>query len=75
VSLSNCLSICWAMSQCCCRRVREEKILLAMYLLMGLVRRSMMIGWRSLYSRICLRWVCRCLGSTADLAEREEVIL
>ena len=75
VSLSNCLSICWAMSRCCCRRVREEKILLTMYLLTGLVRQLMMIGWRSLCLRICLRRVHCCSGSTADLVEREEAIL
>ena len=73
--MSNCLSICWAMSRCCCRRVREEKMLLAMYLSTGLVKRSTMIGWRSLHLRICLRWICCCLGSTADLVEREEAIL
>ena len=50
-------------------------MLLAMYLLTGLVKRSMMIGWRSLHSRICLRQVCHCSESTADLAEREEAIL
>ena len=38
VSLSSCLLICWAMSWCCCRRVREEKMLLAMYLSTGLVK-------------------------------------
>jgi len=75
VSLSNCLSICCAMSRCCCKRVREEKILLMMYLSTGLVRRSMMISWRSLHSRICLRRVHHCSGSTADLVERKEAIL
>jgi len=69
------LLICWAMSRCCCRRVREEKMLLVMYLSTGLVKRSIMIGWRSLHSRICLRQVCCCSGSIADLVEREEVIL
>ena len=75
MSLSNCLLICWAMSWCCCRRVRKEKMLLVMYLSMGLIKQSTMIGWRSLCSRICLRWVHYCSESTADLAEREEVIL
>jgi len=75
MSLSNCLLICWAISRCCCRRVREEKMLLVMYLSTGLVERSTMIGWRSLHSRICLRWVHHCSGSTADLVEREEAIL
>jgi len=50
-------------------------MLLAMYLLTELVKQSIMIGWRSFHSRICLRRVCHCSGSTADLAEREEVIL
>jgi len=75
VSLSNCLLICWTMSQCCCRRVREEKILSAMYLLTGLVRQSMMIGWRSFCLKICLRQICCCSGFTVDLVERKEVIL
>jgi len=57
------------------RRVREEKMLLVMYLSTGLVERSTMIGWRSLHSRICLRWVHCWSGSTADLVEREEAIL
>ena len=75
MSLFNCILICWVMSQCCCRRVREEKMLLVMYLSMELVKQSTMISWRFLHLRICLRQVCYCLGSTVDLAEREEVIL
>jgi len=50
-------------------------MLLMMCLLMGLIKQSTMIGWRSLHSRICLRWVRRCSGSIADLAKREEAIL
>jgi len=50
-------------------------MLLVMYLSIELVRQSIMIGWRSLRSRICLRQIRCCLESTADLAEREEAIL
>jgi len=50
-------------------------MLLVMYLSTGLVKQSMMISWRSLCLRICLRQVRCCSGSTADLAEREEAIL
>jgi len=50
-------------------------MLLVMYLLTGLVRWSMMMDWRSFHSRICLRQIHHYSGFTADLAEREDVIL